>query len=219
MARRPSWRLAAIVLVGLLAVTVIAALREDDEPEPVDVPQQFLDAMARSREVTFRSIAAFTRTSNSTGAELRYQLITAQRPPDRLRIDQNGATGLVDGRRLACTFRDQQLQCDSAQAERTYEQDAARQLETLRGYVTGDQPLYRTVADLGTDVGDCFELRLERRIVAPPLGIVSRYCFDPETGAPTDTRVEAVEAVDVVHTLHLEAEVTDADLDPDTALD
>jgi hypothetical protein len=50
------------------------------------------------------------------------------------------------------------------------------------------------------------------------LTIISRYCFDEATGAPTDTHVEAVEAVDDIHTLQLEAEVTDADLDPATAL-
>jgi hypothetical protein len=224
MARRPSWRLAAIVLAGLLALTVVAALRDgssdEDEPEgePVDQVEAFLDAWARSRAATFRSIAQFTRTSNSTDSTLERRIVGAQRPPDRLRIDDSGAAGIVDGRRIVCTFRDEELHCNDARAQVSLEEQAEDQLASLRGYVTGDDPLYEVTADLGTDVGDCFELALAHRIVAPPLGITSRYCFDPETGAPTDTHVEAVEAVDDVHTLQLEAEVTDADLDPATAL-
>jgi hypothetical protein len=73
-------------------------------------------------------------------------------------------------------------------------------------------------ADLDTDVGDCFELGLAHRMVSPPLGIRSRYCFDEEIGAPTETRIEQVEAVDQFTNVLLEAEVTDADLDPATAL-
>jgi hypothetical protein len=219
MARRPSRLLAALVLAALLAVTVVAALSDEDDPDdPVDAPQAFLDAWARSNTATYRSVADFTRTSNSTGAVINHQQIVAQRPPDRLRIDGNGATGLVDGRRLSCSFRNQRLHCLDGPARRTLAEEADDQLATLESYVTGDTPLYGTEAELGTESGDCFELSLLREIVAPPLGIRSRYCFDPETGAPTDTRVEAVEAVDELHTVQLAGEVTDADLDPDTAL-
>jgi hypothetical protein len=220
MARRPSWRLAAVVLFALIGLTVVAAIFGDEgqQGEPADAPQQFLDAWARSRAATYRSVSDFTRTSNSTDAELNRRIVIAQRPPDRLRIDNTGATGLVDGQRLICTFRNDRLHCQSAEAQRTYDQEVAQQLATLEGYVTGEDPLYDVDADLDTDVGDCFELGLQERMVAPPLGIVSRYCFDPETGAPTDTRVEAVEAVDEIHTVRLEPEVSDADLDPDTAL-
>ena len=55
-------------------------------------------------------------------------------------------------------------------------------------------------------------------LFAPPLGTRTRYCFDPEIGGPTLTEVERVEADDVTHTVSLEAEVTDAALDPATAL-
>jgi hypothetical protein len=214
--------LAAVVLGGLLALTVVAALRDepDDEPEPAADPvEQFLDAWARSRAATYRTVSDFTRTSKTTDAELRRRIVVAQRPPDRLRIDDSGAAGIVDGRRILCTFRDGELDCNDAEAEVTLEEQAADQLEALRGYVTGPDPLYDVTADLDTDAGDCFELGLAHRIVAPPLGITSRYCFDEETGAPTRTRVEAVEAIDEIEVVQLEAEVTDADLDPTTALD
>ncbi len=147
-------------------------------------------------------------------------MVVAQRPPDRLTIDQDGALGLVDGRRLACVFRDRRLACEDAEAGRTLEEEAARQLETLEDYMTGDDPLYTvTVGDTEPVVGDCFELRLTMPdLVAPPLGTLSRYCFDPETGAPTLTQVERVEADDETRVVDLSAEVTDADLDPDTAL-
>jgi hypothetical protein len=226
MARRPSWRLAAVVLAGLLGLTVVAALQDDpdeEEPAPADpsppeAAEDFLDAWARSRAATYRTVADFTRTSSSTGAELQRRIVIAQRPPDRLRIDESGAAGIVDGRRILCSFRDEELVCNDAEAEVTLEEQAAEQLATLRGYVTGDDPLYDVTADPDTEDGDCFDLGLAHRIVAPPLGVTSRYCFDEDTGAPTHTVVEAVEATDDIRTIQLDTVVTDAQLDPATAL-
>ena len=210
-----------MVLVALIAISAGAALLggDDDEGQQAeDIPQLFLDAWQRSREATYRSVADFTRHSNTTDAELRHQQITAQRPPDRLFIDDDGATGLIDGQRVACTFRRQRLRCDWAEAQRTLEDETEQQLETLAGYVEGDDPLYVIEADLETEVGACFELTLTRTIVAPPLGNLTRYCFDDATGAPTETHVERDEADDDIVTTQLSGEVTDADLDPATAL-
>ena len=224
MARRPSWRLAAFVLAGLIGLTVVAALQDDRDGDaeqgeaPVDAVQAFLDASARSRSATYRTVSDFTRTSNSVDAVLHRRIVVAQRPPDRLRIDTTGAAGLVDGRRLLCTAQDEELECEDAPAEVTLEEQASEQLAALESYVTGDAPLYDVSAELDTPAGDCFELGLAHRIVAPPLGIRSRYCFDEATGAPTQTRVEAVEAVDEFQVVEIQAEVTDADLDPTTAL-
>ena len=218
MARRPSWRLAAVVLVLLVGVSAVATLVGDDgdEPDADDIPQLFLDAWQRSREATFRSVADFTRHSNSTGAELHHQQIVAQRPPDRLFVDGDGATGIVEGERLACDFREQRLHCDRAEAQRTLAEETEQQLETLADYVEGEDPLYVIEADLETEVGACFELTLTRDIVAPPLGNLTRYCFDDETGAPSETHVERDEANDDLVLTQLTGEVTDADLDPRT---
>jgi hypothetical protein len=213
--------LAAVVLAGLLGLTVVAALQDDadDDPEPAADPvEQFLDAWARSRAATYRTVSDFTRTSKTTDAQLQRRIIIAQRPPDRLRTDNSGAAGIVDGRRVLCTFRNDEPSCNDAPAEVTLEEQVADQLATLEGYVTGDVPLYDVTAELDTEAGDCFELGLAHRIVAPPLGIISRYCFDEDTGAPTETRIEAVEAIDEYHTIQIEAEVTDEDLDATTAL-
>jgi hypothetical protein len=220
MARRPSWRLAAVVLVALVGVSAVAALSDDDAPDKIrPASERFLEAWARSRTATFRSVSDFTRTSNSTDAELSDRIIVAQRPPDRLSIDQDGAIGLVDGRRLACTYRQQRLACQDAPAGRTYEEDVARQIETLRDYVTGEDPLYSVEAEGRDDqLGDCFVLTLVGDLFAPPLGTSTRHCFDPETGGPTLSEVERVEADDVTRTISLEPEVTDAALDPATAL-
>jgi hypothetical protein len=220
MARRPTWRLAAVVLIVLVGVSAVATLVGDDdsdEPEVEDIPQLFLDAWQRSREATFRGVYDFTRHSNSTGAELRHQQIIAQRPPDRLFVDGDGATGLVDGQRLACDFRDERLRCDRAEAQRTLEDETARQLETLSGYVEGEDPLYVIEADLETEAGACFELTLDKAIVEPPLGNLARYCFDDATGAPTETHVERDEADDDIVLTQLSPDVRDADLNPRTA--
>jgi len=224
MARRPSWRLAAVVLVALVGLSALAAVIDDDpEPEGEDAatgPEAFLAAWARSRAATFRTVSTFTRVSNTTDAELTDRVVVAQRPPDRLTVDRDGALGLVDGRRLACVFRERRLACEEAEAGRTLEEETAQQLETLEDYTTGGDPLYAvTVLDPEPIVGDCFELRLTAPdLVAPPLGTLSRYCFDPETGAPSLTQVERVEADDETRVVEVSAEVTDADLDPDTAL-
>lgn len=224
MARRPSWRLAAVVLVALVGLSALAAVvGEDPEPDAETPPsgsEAFLDAWARSRSATFRTVSTFTRVSNTTDAELTDRVIVAQRPPDRLTIDQDGALGLIDGQRVACVYRQQRLACEDAPAGRTLEDETAQQLETLSGYTTGDDPLYAvTVLDREPIVGDCFELRLTAPdLVAPPLGTLSRYCFDPETGAPSLTQVERVEADDETRVVELSAEVTAADLDPATAL-
>lgn len=204
-----------MVLVALVGASAAAAIvSSDDAPAPAPDPAvRFLEAWERSRTATYRTVADFTRTSNSTDAELTDRLVVAQRPPDRLSIDGDGATGLVDGRRLACTYRDEALACRDAEARRTYDQDVARQLATLESYVLGDDVTYTTTAD-----GDCFELVLAREIIAPPLGTRARYCYDPATGAPTLTRIERVEADDETRTVSISAEVTDADLDPRTAL-
>jgi hypothetical protein len=222
MARRPTWRLAALVLVGLLGLTALTAVLGDDEeidPQPGDAPRLFLEAWARSREITYRSVADFQRTSNSTGAVLSHQQITAQRPPDRLFVHNNGANGLVDEQRILCTFRTQtELDCREAPAGRTMQEETDEQLEALSSYVEGERPLYSVAADSGTADGDCFELTLEHEIVAPPLGTVARYCFDPATGVPTTTHIERVEANDDIRTVQVSTEVTDEDLDPATAL-
>jgi hypothetical protein len=220
MSRRPTWRLAAVVLVALIAVSAVATLLRDDEEgaEAEDIPQLFLDAWRRSREATYRIVADFSRQSNTTGAELAHRQITAQRPPDRLFIDRDGANGLIGGERVACTFRNERLRCNRAEARRTLAEETEQQLETLAGYVEGDDPLYVIEADLETEAGACFELTLTKVIVAPPLGNVARYCFDGATGAPTVTHIERDQADDDIVTTQISDVVTDEDLDPATAL-
>lgn len=215
MGARPSWRAVAIAAAALGSAGVAAALAADGTaPEPVDhrpPAEQFLDAWATSRAATFRLEADFVRTSNSTGAELRDHFVVAQRPPDRLTVDGDGATGLVDGRRIACSYAaDGDLRCQEAEAQRTYQDDVDRQVETLSGYVLGDDPLY-TVA---TGDQGCFVVELARELPAPPLGDRATYCFDADRGAPSFTRIERAEAVDETTTVAVQDEVTDADLDP-----
>ena len=221
MAAPSSWRVLAVVLVALLVAGLAAALVGDDAgPEPVDdggdadASEEFLAAWERSRQATFRTVSDFVRTSNSTDAELTDRIVVVQRPPDRLSIDRDGVTGLVDGLRIACTFRTQEeLNCQDAQAERTYDEDVARQLERLRAYVTGEVLVYETTRE-----GECFVLELAEPIPAPPLGFRARFCFDADTDAPTLTTIERVEANDETRTLTITTEVDAADLDPERAI-
>jgi hypothetical protein len=221
MGGRASVRAAAVLVAVFATAGVVAALaaRDDSPGEAGDdrspAPERFLGAWERSREATYRLEADFRRESNSTGAVLTDHFVVAQRPPDRMSIDRDGATGLVDGRRIACTVAAAgDLRCRDAQARRTYDDDVTRQLETLRSYVTGDDVLY----DVTDGDEGCFVLALARTLPAPPLGERATFCFDPDLGAPTLTRIERVEADDETVTVAVTGEVTDADFDPE-ALD
>ncbi len=213
MGRRASWRAGVVVAAALASAGVAASLAtRDGDPEPADEPppyEQFLDAWARSRAATFRLEADFVRTSNSTDAQLTDHFVVAQRPPDRLSVDGDGATGLVDGTRIACTYVGADLRCQEAQAHRTYDDDVANQLDTLRTYVDGDDPYY----DVALGNAGCFVLSLGREIPAPPLGQRATYCFDAERGAPSYTHIERVEADDETTTVAVSDEVSDDDLD------
>jgi hypothetical protein len=207
-------RAAVLVVLGLATLGAVAgwlARDGNDEPEGPDRPaaERFLAAWERSREATFRMEADFLRTGSS-GAQLADDLLIVQRPPDRLTVDGDGATGLVDGQRIGCAARpDGRLRCNQAEAGVTYDEEVANQLETLSSYVAGDSLLYRV-----RDEGACFQLDLARDIPAPPLGTLATYCFDEEIGALTLTRIERPEAVDETTAVALTGTVTDADLAP-----
>ncbi len=216
----PRWRLAAFTLVGLLAVVVIAAVTADDDAAPPPTTragpaaaEAFLDTWRASREGTWQLVTSFTRTSNSTGAELTDRIEIVQRPPDRLTLDRDGAVGLVDGRRVYCTYRDEALDCEDARARRSYQEGVDEQLRDLASNVTGADPLYEvTAATEPTTDAVCFTLALTRSIVAPPLGTRARYCFDRATAVPVSTSIERPEADDEFVTLTRSTTVTDEDL-------
>lgn len=217
-------RAAVLVVAGLAAVGLVAGLvvRDGDGDGERVVGQgpaaaeAFLDAWAASRAATYRLEADFDRTAPS-GVHRGEHLIIVQRPPDRLTVDADSVAGLVAGRRLTCSFDAvHPAVCHDARARRTYQDDVDGQLETLGDYVLGDAVLYEVQARDDDVLGHCYELSLARQLPAPPLGTLATFCFDADVGAPTLTRVERPEAVDVTRTVQLDEVVTDTDLDPTT---
>ena len=58
----------------------------------------------------------------------------------------------------------------------------------------------------------CYSLELLRQLPVAPYGTLARFCFDPDTGAPTLLRVERPEAIDLTRAVDLSGRVTDEDL-------
>jgi hypothetical protein len=62
---------------------------------------------------------------------------------------------------------------------------------------------------------ECFALEQLRNEPRAPFGIAARFCFDDDTGAPTNSRVQyAGGIVEVFVVTELVGSVDDADLDP-----
>lgn len=179
--------------------------RSGETPEAADA---FVEAWERSRNGTFVTISEIDRTT-AAGGELGLTLVVAQRPPDVVRAGGGSVTGTVEGLRLGCdTDPDGELLCLGTEvAGRDHDARVAREIEILRTYVDGDRPLYRV-----TDDGDCFALRLALPLPSPPYGTAARFCFDPETGAHADMRIERAEGTDVVTLVQVSGTVTDDDL-------
>jgi hypothetical protein len=93
----------------------------------------------------------------------------------------------------------------------TYDEDLQNEVEGMRSLVTGSDPVYAVERD---DDG-CFELAQLRVEPRAPFGLRARLCFDPATGAPTDSRVEyAGGIVEVIAVTDVRSEVAEADLQP-----
>jgi hypothetical protein len=168
----------------------------------------FLAAWERKLTGTYAVDQTFTRTVPS-GAGLRESMRLVQRPPDRLLSGLGALSGRVGGRLVRCpATADAAAPCLLDAAAPPYEEDVAGEVAVLRGYVTGERPLYAVTA-----YGDgCFALDLALRFPAPPYGDHALFCFDALTGAPALTVIERVEGVDRTEADTIEAVVSDEDL-------
>ena len=90
-------------------------------------------------------------------------------------------------------------------------EEVATTIENMRSLVDGPNPVYA----VDREDGGCFALAQLRVEPRAPFGVDARFCFDEETGAPTDTRVEyAGGIVEVLAVTELTGTVLDEDLEP-----
>ena len=213
------WSLVALYAASLVAVTVTttdAPRRPGDRPQDGDVVERFIDAWERSRQATFVRTGTFERRSQETDAAITSEDVLVQRPPQRLHRQLGGVDGRNDRRAILCPSPPgdggETPPCTlGAPGGRTYDGDVAREVLGLRSLLEGPTPVYAVIE--GAD--GCFELEQQRNEPRAPFGIEARFCFDAETGAPTNSRVlYAGGIVEVLAMTSLTATVRDADLEP-----
>jgi hypothetical protein len=226
---RARWTtIAGVALVSayaaaLVAVTVTTASdradRADRAPEHPEASAEegFIEAWARSRSSTYRTVGTFERRSEVTGAAITSEDVVAQRPPRRLHRQLGGIDGRDDDRLLVCPAPPPDEQDDPQPCRfgppggRTYAEAAQREVDGVRSVVGGGDPLYEV-----TDAGEgCFALDLRRPDPRAPFGVAATFCFDEETGAPVRTEVRYEGGIrELVLVEEISPEVSDEDLEP-----
>lgn len=176
-----------------------------------EAAESFVAAWERSRRETYLAVSAWHRVTD-VGAESHQTRVLAQRPPDRVLSSGRTLSGEVGGVRYECDeLPADELTCRELDTGFDWDDYAAlvdEEVAAMWTYVEGDQPLYLVSRD-----GACFELRLARGMHAPPYGRQARFCFDPESGAPSEIQVERDEGTDTVELLSVTTTVTDDDLE------
>jgi hypothetical protein len=214
------WVVVAGFAAALVAVTVTThdtRLRPGDRDGDAAVLQDFIDAWERSRTATFVRTGTFERRSDVTGSAISSEDVLVQRPPQRLHRQLGGVSGRDDRRLVTCPSTPSGAEpgpCSMGPpVGPSYDDDVASEVEALHTLLEGDAPVYAVGG--GEDEG-CFELVQLRAEPRARFGREARFCFDPVTGAPANSRV-AYEGgiVEVVAVTDIRAEVSDEDLRPE----
>jgi len=205
------------LVVGLLVAVAIGAVvawtldrREPSVQRGAAAAEAFLDASERSLDATYRLEGEFRRTLDD-GRELVSGLLVVQRPPDRLQRSLGGTVGVVGGRTVNCaTPAGAEYSCALGTEADPWPVRRAEQLQALRDYVGGADPLYAVEA-----VGnDCFTLDRRRTEPEAVYGSWAELCFDRGTGALRRLEVRREGgATDVLDGFVVAGQVSDADFD------
>jgi hypothetical protein len=206
----------AAALVVVAATTPNGDLRPGDRPDDGSAATELVGAWERSRTATFVRLGTFERRSEVTGAAIASEDVLAQRPPQRLHRQLGGVSGRDDDRLIVCPAPpagEDPAECNRGDpGGTTYDEAVASELAGLRSILEGPDPLYAVAR---ADQPGCFDLAQLRSDPRAPFGIEARFCFDPGTGAPTDSRVRYEGGiVEVVAVTEIRPAVTDDDLRP-----
>lgn len=207
-----------LIVAGLVVLVTIGAAiawqldRHDvGRTTGAEAADAFLVASVRGIDATYRLDGEFTRT-RSDGAEIGSGLLIVQRPPDRLQRSLGSTIGVVAGRSVNCGVQTDGGRYDCAQGAEVapWEQRREEQIEALRQFVLGDDPVY-AVVEKGNS---CFELLQRRFDVEVTYGARAELCFDRATGALR--RLEVVReggSTDVLEGTVITGQVSDGDFD------
>lgn len=215
---RPILAAAAGALVGVVACIGLATAgwpAHDEQPAAplrasAAAASQFLSEWERSRLGTWVVDARFDRVT-AAGRTLAIDIHMAQRPPDRLVTGLGTVNARRGGQRLACApDAEGEVHCRAGGPAPPYADEVTDELRILATYVRGPQAFYAVARE-----GDCFRLRLRQRVLSPPYGERARFCFDPDTGAPTRTEITRVQARDRTIATSVRSTVSDEDLEPE----
>jgi hypothetical protein len=206
----------ATALILATITTRDGELRPGDRGDGTAAAEELIEAWERSRTATFVRTATFERRSRSTGAAITSEDFLAQRPPRRLHRQLGGVDGRDDRRSVLCPAPidgSDPLPCSFGDpVGPSYAEDVQAEVDGLRSLVTGPDPVYAVAPGDPAGCFDLVQLRVEPRA---PFGIEARLCFDDETGAPIDSRVEYAGGIlEVIAVVDVRSEVTEADLQP-----
>jgi hypothetical protein len=214
------WTAVLAYAVALVAVTVTTRdgdLRPGDRGRDTAAASELVAAWERSLRATFLRTGTFERRSESTGAVISSEDVLAQRPPRRIHRQLGGVDGRDDRRPISCPSAPEGEDLPPAPCSfgeptlPSYEEDVATDIAALRTLVEGPDPVY--AVERAAD--GCFDLAQQRVEPRAPFGVEARFCFDEETGAPTDSRVGySGGIVEVIAVVSVTNEVDDADLVP-----
>ena len=212
-----------LVVAGYAALILVATVTTENADLPPGAraddgtaAEAFIASWERAGNATFVRTGTFERRSEVTGSSISSEDVLAQRPPQRLHRQLGGVSGRDDQRLLLCPSapaETQENECSLGEPTGpTYEEDLASEVAALGTLFEGPSPVYSVAASAESGCFDLVQLRVEPRA---RLGTEATFCFDPATGAPTNSRV-AYEGgiVEVVAVTGLRGEVSDEDLEP-----
>ena len=206
------------VIGGLVVMTLLVVwLGDPDDDVPAEPPpvggqqavDEFLAAYERSWLVEAVVVSETSRTL-ADGRGFSYEQRLVQRPPDdRLVIGAGTAAGRVRGQTVRCTtVAGPAPQCVDGGEAPDYQTFVDQQLDTLAELVEPGAGMYT----LTSSEDGCFHLELRLRVLTPPYGIESTFCFDEEVGVLRDVEVVRPEATDRTTATEVRTTVTEADL-------
>ncbi len=197
--------LAMLALAGALAIFV-PPTATDERGAPAIA--RLLDAWTAKLSGTY-TVELHVSRQQPGGGSFDVDEVLVQRPPDRLLSGLGTVNGRFEGRLVRCRTSTEGVEsCAPTASARSYAADVAAELDTLRSYVEGPRPLYRTV---GYGRG-CFGLELALALPAPPYGQEALFCFDEVTGAPRLTVIRRDGLIERVEATRISTEVTFGDL-------
>jgi hypothetical protein len=211
------------LLVGCYAALLLVAVvtTEDTDlppgarPDDGAVAEDFIASWERAGNATFLRTGTFERRSQVTGSAISSEDVLVQRPPQRLHRQLGGVSGRDDRRLLVCPSAPAgapENECSLGDPTGpTYAEDLAAEVAALQTLLTGSTALYA----VGAAEAGCFDLVQVRVEPRAPFGREAHFCFDPATGAPTNSRVSYEGGiVEVIAVTDLQGDVADDDLQP-----